>query len=140
MLGRKTTIGRPQTYCGFSPDHCNLFVGGWSCLRFVKDTTSVNSNKMNRNKTRSAWVLQPHVKMKCCPHHWFSNLATHSKHLESFKKYCCLGHDCIGQGLSARIFKSIPDDSNMQKSWTATGLSHWFGSALGLGHVTCRFP
>lgn len=59
------SAGRPQRYCGFgsrplqqSESHnkasCNPFAGGGSCLRFVKNTVSVKSNKVKRNIMRSA--------------------------------------------------------------------------------------
>lgn len=62
------SAGRPQRYCGFVPDHCskvshnkascNPFAGGGSCLRFVKNTISVKSNKVKHSTMRfaSSWA------------------------------------------------------------------------------------
>lgn len=46
----------------------NLFVGGRSCLQFVKNAASVKHNKVKRNKARRAFrmrVLFVRAKWKC---------------------------------------------------------------------------
>lgn len=58
----------PQRYAGSFPDQRNkaspnLFVGGRSCLQFVKNATSVKHHKVKRNKTMRAFRMLFHLYM-----------------------------------------------------------------------------